>query len=491
LRGPSFLCAAAAALLCAGGAGCAAGRVRELRVGGLARYATTTTTTTIAVEATPGLVGDEAGQPLATGVGAGARRALEAAGIPTEGNGDATRFTLRLRLLAVDAPAAAAAPDPTGRALSAARSLFGLAGVTGGSAGRLELEGHLLAPDARDVGYVHWESEGAPDALAPEGGEASAQALARLVADRRHEWADRRAADERLLLTPTPMTLGAGEVVASDDELLLARLGVGVSRRVQLDLWAGGFPIPGAGAIGGAAHGAFAVGAAGVIVLGFFDLGLKVHVVDEGPYLPGVAIAYDLLDVFGLGAGGVGAVAIGDGAGGGAFAVVAGANAQFNLFTLVAGKHFGPVQVTAGSYLLDNHHYLPQSAAFQAGCGAAATDGSSGTAGAIPCGSGSARLASLPLQVQPFAGGELVLGPHSSLMMDTLLQRRIEDSIVTTGARWLLGWSRPRGPLALDRIRLRIDLGALWFYERAQGGASPHGARVLPIPWLGVGLYFL
>jgi hypothetical protein len=303
--------------------------------------------------------------------------------------------------------------------------------------------------------------------------------------------ADRRAADERLLLTPTPMTLAPGEVLISDDELLLVRVGAGLSRRVQLDLWAGGFPIPGAGAVGGAGHGIIGVGGAGALVLGFFDLGVKVHVIDESRYVPGVALAYDLLDVFGMGAGAAGVVVVGNGAGGGGFGVVAGANAQFNLLTLVAGKHFGPVQLTAGSYVLDNHHYLPQSAAFQGGCAAAATDGSSAAAGAIPCGSGSASLGRLPVQLQPFAGSELVLGPHSSLMVDALLGKDLESTLITSGARWLLGWSRPSGLLALDRIRVRLDLAALWLFESARGGSSPHGARALPLPWAGLGIYIL
>ena len=93
--------------------------------------------------------------------------------------------------------------------------------------------------------------------------------------------------------------------------------------------------------------------------------------------------------------------------------------------------------------------------------------------------------------MQPFVGSELVLGPHSALMAEGLLERHLENSIVTTGARWLLGWKQSRGPLALDRIRFRLDLAALWMYEPAHGGARPSGAKVLPLPWLGVGAYFL
>jgi hypothetical protein len=263
---------------------------------------------------------------------------------------------------------------------------------------------------------------------------------------------------------------------------------------VQLDLWAGGVPIPGAGATGAPAHGLIAVGGGGVVVLGFFDLGLKVKLLDETERLPGVAIAYDMLDLFGLVGGGVGVVVVADSAGGGGYGVVGGANAQFNLLTAVAAKHFGRVQLTAGTYVLDNHHFLPQSAGFESGCAAAETDGNQAAAGAfLDCGSGSTALGRLPVQVQPFLGSEVVLGPHSALMAEALLERRIEDSMVTTGARWLLGWRRPYGPLALDRVRIRLDLALLWLWEPGRGGSNPNaqGPKVLPLPWFGVGAYFL
>jgi hypothetical protein len=134
---------------------------------------------------------------------------------------------------------------------------------------------------------------------------------------------------------------------------------------------------------------------------------------------------------------------------------------------------------------------MPQSAAFQGGCAAAATDGSTSIAGVGPCGSGSASLGRLPVRLQPFAGSELVLGPHSSLMIDALLGNDLESTVATSGVRWLLGWSRPRGLLALDRVRVRLDLAALWLFQSSRGGSSPHGARAVPLPWAGVGFYFL
>ena len=464
-------------------AGCATGAVREARVGPLGRY-----------PEARGIVVEPArppSSPLDAGVLAGAQRSLdEKLGAPAP---DGAHLTLRMAVLTAESQSALG--GMAGGLMSKARSLTGLSGVgaSGAAAGRLEVAGWLIAPDNREVGYVRWEHEGAPEALAGDGGAEAALAIARMVPERRREFVARRAADERLLLTPTAQTLAPGEIVFSDDELLLVRLAAGVARRVQLDLWAGGFPIPGAGAFGLAGHGLIAVGGAGVAVLAFVDLGFKVRVLDETAYRPGIALSYDMLDLFGLGGAAGGVVVAADGAGGAGFGVVGGANAQFNLFSLVAGKHFGPFQLTAGSYLLDNHHYLPQSAAFQASCVAGATDGSSSTGGVAPnCANGSATLPRLPWQVQPFVGSELVLGPHSALMMEALLEPHIENTMLTTGARWLLGWSHPRGPIALDRIRFRIDFAFLWLYSPAQqNGMMSSGAKVLPLPWLGLGVYFL
>ncbi|MEP6652610.1 MAG: hypothetical protein ABJA82_04595 [Myxococcales bacterium] len=460
-------------------ASCAAGSVRQARVEGLGAY-----------PEARGIVVDDGGSGLEASAVAAARRALD-------GNFEARPAvgtpSFRLHLSVATAVTPAAPPDHAARVLSTVRSFAGLAGTgeSGSRAGRLELVGALFAPDGREVGLARWEHEGAAEAVAAQAGDDTARAFASLVASGRRDFVPRRAADERLLLTPTAQTLAPGEFVISDDEVLLARVAVGLTRRLQFDFWAGGFPIP--GAAGGAAAGPAIVagGGGGVIVLGFFDLGLKLRVLDETARLPGVAISYELLDVFGLGAGGAGVVIARDAAGGLGYGVVAGANAQFNLLSVVAAKHFGSFQVTGGSYVLDNHHYLPQSAAFQGACAAGAVSPSQAGGGAIDCGSGSTRLARLPVQVQPFLGSEFVLGAHSSLMMEGFLRKSVSSTMVTTGARWLIGTDRARGLLALDRLRFRIDVAALWFYEPAQTGTQAHGARVLPLPWLGVGLYVL
>lgn len=483
MSGGAGLRRAALVALCAL-SGCATGAVREARVGALGAYPEARGVA-VAVAPSPG-----AAAGLTDAVAAGARAALDGAGL---GASSDQRRTLTLLIEVTEAKPPTAVLDGTDGALSAVRSFAGLAGVSDGGAraGRLQLAARLLAPDGSEVGSMRWEREGAPTTLADAAGADTARTFAALIRKHRADYVPRRAADERLVLTPTPLTLTPGEVVVSDDELLLARVGVGLSHRLQLDAWAGGVPIPGAAGGGFVGPALVAGGAAGVVVLGFFDVGLKVRVLDETSRLPGVAIAYDLLDVFGLGAGGAGVLIARDGAGGAGFGVVAGANAQFNLLTAVVGKHLGRVQLTLGTWILDNHHYLPQSAAFQGACVAGGAGPSGAGAGAISCGSGSARLSRLPLRAQPFAAAEVVLGPHASLMSEVLPETRLQDTMVTTGARWGLGASHSHGPFALDRVRFRLDVAALWFYAPATGGMHPQGAKVLPLPWLGLGIYFL
>lgn len=471
-----------ALLVVVGGvAGCATGAVREARVGALGACPDAGEVVVAVVPSAAATVTDS--------IAAGARAGLDAAGV----SADPGHPHLTLAVDVVEMTSPAGALDSASGALSAVRSFAGLAGVgqAGGRAGRLELRARLLAPDGAPIGALRWEREGEPTALAFAAGQDTARVFASLIRVHRHDYVARRAADERLVLTPTPLTLAPGEFVVSDDELLLARVGVGLSRRLQLDAWAGGVPIPGAAGGGLVGPALVAGGAAGAVILGFFDVGLKLRVLDETARLPGVAISYDLLDLFGLGAGGAGVLIARDGAGGAGFGVVAGANAQFNLLTAVVGKHLGRVQLTLGTWVLDNHHYLPQSAAFQGACVAAGAGPSGAGAGAISCGSGSARLSRLPLRAQPFAGVEVLLGPHASLMSEVLPEERVQDTMVTTGARWVLGAERARGPIALDRVRVRLDLAALWFYVPAQQGMHPHGAKVLPLPWLGVGIYVL
>ncbi|MBI5609625.1 MAG: hypothetical protein HY902_12205 [Deltaproteobacteria bacterium] len=283
--------------------------------------------------------------------------------------------------------------------------------------------------------------------------------------------APRRAADERLLLTPTERTLPRHRLVISNDEILLFRFGFGITERLQLDVMAGGLP----GAAGGIlpAHGLFAGAGAGLI--GALDLGLKYHVLDEDGILPGLALSYDLIDVFGAGIG------VGAAAGGGAAAGVgiATANAQFNLFSAVAGWHLGAAShVTLGVRALDNHHFLPQSARFDA-----VAAGSSGTGSA----SASATIDRLPLQVQPIVGLEQVLGRHSALMGEFFPAGAVEDLSGTFGVRWLLGRDKPWLFLPLHKLRVRLDLAGVLFAARDSTGKL----GLAGLPWLGLGFYTL
>ena len=487
------LAATAAALFFVGG--CAVGSVRQARVGGLARYSEAGVITVATAQPNPAGTADTS---LGGQVAAGALGALATAGLATmdvTGHGG-DHLTLRFDVIEAVAPVGPSL-GATGlgkSALSSARSWIGLAGVgdAGAAAGRLVIEGRLYTAGQREVGYVRWEHEGAPDALAAEAGEESAQALARLVEVRRRDTADRRAADERLVLTPTPLTLEAGEVVVSDDELLLARIGTGLSRRVQLDLWAGGVPIPGAGATGFAGHAIVGVGAAGAVVLGFFDLGLKVRVLDETRVLPAVAVAYHSARRLRPGRGRRRPRAVRQRRGRRRIrrgrrrqravqfdhrrrrqALRSRADHRRNLRArqppLPAAIRRVPGRLRRRRHRRIQHHGRRDPLRF--------------------------RLRAprpLPTQVQPFVGTEVVLGPHSAIMADWLIGDPLASSVASTGVRWLLGGSRPRGVLAVDRVRFRIDLAAVWLFESADHQDSmQHGARALPLPWAGVGFYFL
>lgn len=284
------------------------------------------------------------------------------------------------------------------------------------------------------------------------------------------EVAPRRAADERLLLTPTERTLPRHRLVLSNDEVLLFRLGFGLTDRLQLDLLAGGLP----GAAGGLLPAGGLIAGAGAGLIGTLALGLKYRILDEDGGVPGLALSYDLVDVFGAGIG-VGAAA---GGGGGAAGVgVATANAQFNLFSLVAGWHLGSSsRLTLGARVLDNHHFLPQSAQFSA---VASGSGGAGTA------STGTTIDRFPTVIQAWLGGEHALGPHSALMAEFFPGVRAQDLSGSFGARWLLGRDTPWLFLPLHKLRVRVDLAAVLFAVRDNTGKLGVGA----LPWLGLGFY--
>ncbi|ATB30268.1 hypothetical protein MEBOL_003728 [Melittangium boletus DSM 14713] len=453
--------------------GCALGGVRQVKVDALGPY---DDARGVEVEV-KGEVPDALKQPLQTSfqgaVEGRAQRPVDARGAP---------LRVEVRVLEAVTPESSPTSD-TERVAERARTAFGLTAFEK-SSGRLALEGVLLAPgEDKPLGLVRWESAGTPETLAARGGREAGEALGQRMARRRDEFVNRRAADERLFLTPTALTLEPGELVLSNDELLLFRLGVGLGRRVQVDMWGGALPIPAAGGVPlFLIHAAGGAGAAGIGVLGTFDLGLKVKVLEESRYVPGLAVSYDFLNVFAGAIGGGGVVIAGNGVLVEGAAGAAGANLQFNLFSLVAAKHFGDFQLTAGAYLLDNHHLIPQGAAVVVGAGGNVEDGNGGIADGQ-------RLPRLPTYVQGFVGAQYVLGPHSELAAEFLPRAPFEQSILTTGVRWLVGGSEPRGPLAADRLRVRLDLAALWVYlpQTPEG----NGGHPFPLPWVGVGLYKL
>ena len=359
-----------------------------------------------------------------------------------------------------------------------AASALGLSALAVG-AGHLTVDGTLYAPEGDRVGEVRWEGAGQPGTLADSAGREAAAALAEHLEARRDDFVGRRAGDERLFLVPTPLTLAPGEWVLSSQELFIARAAVGVGRRLELDAWAGGVPLPVmAGTLGVFPHQLEGSGAGGVLFAGAVDLGLKLHLVEEGAILPGISVSYDMLDVFGTALGTSGGVSIGDGivaeagAGGGV------ANMQFNVVTATAGKHFGNTQLVGGAYFVDNHHFLPQAVAFAVQQGAGPAGSSSASARDLPM---------LPLQTIPFGAIEHVMGPHSTFVAELLPRKPWWDSVATTGVRWRLGFDRPLGPLALDRFRLTLDLAGVWAFIPT----SEQSGFVAPMPYLGAGLYFM
>jgi hypothetical protein len=280
---------------------------------------------------------------------------------------------------------------------------------------------------------------------------------------------DRRPSDERLFLIPTAQTMERGSISLSDDELLILRAAAGVSNRVQLDLRLGALPIP--GVAGGALPlpgGIVAGGGGGLVLLGLFDLGIKVNVLSETQSQPGVELSYDLVDAFAGAVGGAGIAIAGSGAAAGGIVGVGGGNLQFNLFSAAVGKHFGRTQVVAGTYVMDNHHVLPQKTRFATACGAGGT-GSAGDGGKVEaCSSGGTTIDRVPVQIQPFLGAELRVGRRSSIAGDVLFSRELKDTVGTTGVRWILGGSH---------LNARVDLALLWSHIGT------------PLPWVGLGIH--
>ncbi|MBS2032485.1 MAG: hypothetical protein JST54_31605 [Deltaproteobacteria bacterium] len=357
--------------------------------------------------------------------------------------------------------------------------------------GRLVVQGELTGPDGDRLGHVRWDAAGRPADAAPNAGHALAGAVDQAYA--RGDVVVRRASDERLILTPTAVTLRPGELELSDDEVLAFRLAGGVSDRVQLDVWGGGLPmaVPAGGGL--PLPGAIIGGAGGVAALAsVLDLGVKVRVLDESNVRPSIAVSYDCL-IANLAAVGAG---VGGGVGGDGFGVaggvgVADVHAQFNVFSAEATKHLGHGQLTLGTYVFDNHNFLPQSAELAGVIVGGGAGGSSASGG----GGAAAKTTSIqhvPTQVEPFVSGSYALGPHSALAMESFPWTSLRPVLGTTGVRWQLGGGEKVGPLFLNRVTVRLDAAVVWVhYDSTDPQTKQETSGVGYLPWVGVGVGFM
>lgn len=457
---------------------CSTGAIRQTRVVPLAENGELRAIRVVTEDVPP---------ELATELASGAR-----AGLPKHGwrlaNDGEVAYALELHVTEVRRPEA---QDPS----LSDNVLDGLATFSGFhhlDSGMLKVEARLKGPEGQAIlGRSVWQAAGNPDALAATAGMDLGTAMGKQMLMQTHEWYPRRAADERLFFSPTARTLPKGAWAISDDEALLLRAAFGLTRRLQLDVWVGGIPVPAAG--GGALPlpGAIlAGGGGGGALFGVFDLGLKFAVLEETNKIPGISVSYDLLDVYGAAIGGGGGVGIGGGGlGAGGFVGVGGINAQFNLFTLTAGKHFkSGTQFTAGAWFLDNHAFLPQSASFIAACGVAGSGGS-GSGGVLDKCSGSTPISHLPLQIQSFLGIEQIFSQSWSGAIEIMPRYPFSQTMWTTGVRWQPGGDAPVGFIALDRIKGRIDLALAWMILDKNPAAGRNSATVAYFPWIGFGLY--
>jgi hypothetical protein len=450
---PLLLAVAGCALL----TGCAFGNVREKEIAALGPYRD------LKIKALP-VSGVGAPQGVNEQIQAGLDRGLDAWNQEHQAPprpGDV--LEVQPELLEIHATQGGA-PAP----VAAVASQIGLAGAL--EANRISLLLLLRAPGTSDpIGELHWEGAGGTlGDVASQAGAGSAEALVKEMKERRDQWVTRRAGDERYLLMPSARLLDPGELVLSDDELLLFHLGAGITRWLQVDLGLGGLPLPGAGAIPIIGHGVGAAGAAGILVLGAVDVGFRIRVLEEGQYWPGIAVGYDMLDAFAAGLGGAGIFFAGNGIGAIAGGAVAGVNVQLNIFTAMANKRVGAFDFGVGTAVFDNHHFLPQAAGFAAGIPIVAVDSSS------------KDLDRMPTVIIPFASVEATPWEWLHFIQEFLPQQPLANSFGSTTAR--IVW----GPSALSPLRLKLDLS----FVEAYNSDDKHPGLV-PLPWLGAGVYWL
>lgn len=441
---------------CAFLAGCAFGNVREKEIGALAPYRD------MPVRALS-VGGPNVPPEVSDGIQAGLSRGLESWNqehTPPGPLNPETVLEVQPEVLEVHAAKGGGAPTP----VAAAASQLGLAGVL--EANRVSLLLLLRAPGVSDpIGELHWEGAGGSLAeVASQAGAGAGEALVKEMKERKDQWVTRRAGDERFLLAPSARLLDPGELVLADDELLLVHLGAGITRWLQVDVGIGGLPLPGAGAIPIVGHGVGAAGAAGILVLGAVDVGFRIRVLEEGQYWPGIAVGYDMLDAFAAGLGGAGIFFAGNGIGAIAGGAVAGVNVQLNVFTAMANKRVGAFDFGAGAAIFDNHHFLPQAAGFAAGIPLIALD------------TATFDLDRMPTVVIPFANVEATPWEWLHFIQEVLPQRPVANSFGSTTVRFV--W----GPSALSPLRLKLDLAVI----EAFGNEG-----LVPLPWGGVGVYWL
>jgi hypothetical protein len=471
-RQSSLSVLAVAALL----AGCSVGHIRTDEVNALGRYRG------LPVRVAPpvGVGGESSGQ-----VQAGVQRGLAAGGTEmAERDGPALIVQPRVTLLHAgqegDGGAGASA-------VSYGASMLGFAGHV--DASRMTLELWLFAPDRQDaVGRVIWDGAepGSVAALVDSGASDAGRALAADLHTQRGRYVTRAAADERFVLTPGAQLLQPGEIVVSDDEVLLAHTGVGVTRWLQLDASLGGLIIPAAGGMPFVGHGAGAVGGAGAVIVGAFDLGLKLRLHDEAPYWPALSFSYDLLDLFGGVLAGGGVAILGAGVGAAAAGGAGGVNVQLNLFTVAANKHLGErFQVGGGLVVVDNHHIIPQGAAFAIGVGGGTGEGGGGTGEG-----GTTKIDRLPGTVLPFVNAEFTATRWLRIIQEVLPARTLSGTTGVTGFRFILGGNGSWGPFSLRKLKVKLDLAAVetWHHSDAETGRKKGFGYV---PWIGLGFYFM
>lgn len=439
--------------------GCAFGNVREREVGALGPYRDMAVRT-VSIGGVP--APEEVNNEVQAGVARGLETWNQRLAPPGPLSPD-TVLQVEPQLLEVHA-VKEGAPAPVANMASQ----LGLAGVL--EANRISLLLLLRAPGNSDpIGELVWEGAGGSlSELATRAGTAAGEAMAKEMLERSGQWINYRPGDERFLLTPSARLLDPGSLVLSNDEVLLFHLGVGVTRWLELDLGVGGLPLPAAGSIPIVGHGVGAVGGAGILVLGAVDVGIRLRLLEEGPWWPGVAVGYDLVDAFAAALGGGGIFFAGNGIGAVGGAAVAGANVQLNVFTAAANKRVGAFDFGAGVAVFDNHHFLPQAAGFAEGI----------TIGQL--GSAVYSLDRMPTVVIPFVNLEATPWPWLHLIQELLPQQPLANSFGSTTLR--LVW----GPAALLPLRLKLDLSVIEAYD----STGPRTGLV-PLPWAGAAVYWL